>query len=150
MRFNRICLKSALISAVLLILFCSRTDVITGAGESPVTDFNPALTDLGRGFATVTLVDTAAGDAFSLPASPDPLFGTFIAENMVVGLSDDGDTLAGHVQFMVAGDTSYHVVDDTAYTGMRDSLVGAYICFRGPAAARSRSSSATRSRDTLR
>jgi len=121
MRFNRLCLKSALISAILLILFCDRTDVITGAGGSVVKDFNPDLTDLGRGFATITLLDTAVGTAFSLPPTPDALFGTFIADNMLVGLSDDGDTLAGHMQYIMAGDTSY---------AAEDSLMGAYICFR--------------------
>jgi hypothetical protein len=122
MRFNRVYPLSALISAIFLILFCSRSDVITGAGGSAVTDFNPNLTDLHRGFVTITMVDTAAGTAFSLPPAPDPLFGTFIADNMLIGLSDDGDTLAAHIQYSIAGDTSYDVAKDT--------LIRAYICFR--------------------
>ncbi|MDR2694366.1 MAG: hypothetical protein LBB74_09175 [Chitinispirillales bacterium] len=121
MRFNRLYPLSALIGAAILILFCSRTDVITDAGSSAVTDFNPGLTDLDRGFATFTRLDTAVGTAFSLPASPDPLFGTFIADNILIGLSDDNDTLAAHILYDVPGDTSY---------APGDSLIRAYMCFR--------------------
>jgi hypothetical protein len=130
MRLNRLRLISALISVILASLFytCSRSDVITGAGGSVVKDFDPDLIDLDRGFARITLFDTAVGAAFSLPATPDPLlgipdplFGTFIANYFIIGLSDDADTLAAHIQYSMAGDTSYNA---------EDSLIGAYICFQ--------------------
>jgi len=129
MRLNRLYPLSALISAILLILSCSRTDVITGAGSTVVTDFDTSLTDLSRGFLTITEIDTAVGTAFSLPDPRDPLFGTFLADNILIGLSDDGDTLAAQMQYIFAGDTSYH----THYgPGLErpDSLIRAYICFR--------------------
>jgi hypothetical protein len=106
---------------LLLLLFCSRTDVITGAGSTAVTDYNPELTDLDRGFAAITLIDTAVGTAFSLPPAPNPLFGTFIKDYILIGLSDDNDTLAAHMQYTIAGDTSY---------AAEDSLIGAYIFLR--------------------
>jgi hypothetical protein len=124
MRFNRLYpLSAALISvsALLLPLSCSRTDVITGAGGTAVTDYNPELTDLDRGFAAITLIDTAVGTAFSLPPAPDPLFGTFIKDYILIGLSDDNDTLAAQMQYTIAGDTSY---------AEEDSLIGAYIFLR--------------------
>jgi hypothetical protein len=127
MRFKRFYPLSALICALLLSLSCSRSDVITDAGSSVVTDFDPGLTDISRTFVTITHVDTDVGTAFSLPESPDPLFGTFIANNMLIGLSDDGDTLAAHMQYSAAGDTSYHIRDNA---GVGDALIGAYICFR--------------------
>ncbi|GBU20331.1 hypothetical protein R80B4_00207 [Fibrobacteres bacterium R8-0-B4] len=125
-RFYRLYPLSALISAVLLALFCSRTDVITGAGSTAVTDYNPELTDLDRGFARIALIDKEVGTAFSLPASPDPLFGTFSKNYILIGLSDDNDTLAAHIQYDIAGDTSYI---DTSYT-KRDSLIDVYIYCR--------------------
>jgi len=133
MRLKRLFLASALISAVSLALFCSRSDVITGAGGTVVGDVDSTLINLGLGFVMDTLhhyCDGAVGDAFSLPRpSRDSSFSTTMSSsNMLIGVTDEGDTLAAHVQYRITGGASYAA----EYAADRGHVwhEGAYLYFK--------------------
>ncbi len=113
MRFNRIRAISALLSTIALLPFCSRTDVITGAGDSIVGGIDSTLiAEPGRAFARVTLDSLynrpkdIVDSVFSLPASRDSLFGTYTSGGIIIGVSDEEDTLAAHVQYKIKGGAS--------------------------------------------
>jgi len=134
MRFNRLCLTFALPCALLTLLSCSRTDVLTDAGASVAVGADPAQTgdDPWRGFARVTFdssdLHPIPGEivyAFSLPAARDPMFGTYTGlSNMLIGVSDENDTVAAHMQYEAKGG---------AYLNLKDTipeLAAAFIHFR--------------------
>lgn len=131
--------SAALLSAgaLLLLLFCSRSDVILDAGRSVVEGVDSALIAApGRAFWFVSvdslfnrqdIVDTAF--ARSLPETRDPLFSTYAnTGSVIVGVSADGDTLAAHAQFTAQGGDSllYYVYSNTTTF---DSW-SAYVYFR--------------------
>jgi len=123
MRFNRLCSTFALPSALLLLLSCSRSDVLTDAGGSVVVGADPAQT---RGFARVTL-DSAAlrefvEEASSLPKERNPELGTYMGD-MRIGINKEGDTLAAHAQYRVTKSAYADSADTTA------ELVAAFIHF---------------------
>jgi len=132
MLFKRLCLTSAVASAVLMTLFCSRSDVITDAGRSVITDIDSTLANHSRGFVTVTLDGMIVADSsFSLPAEPDPLFGTFYSvQNTPIGISRDGDTLAAQTQFSVTGGAPYAINAAKPPAPYAVRFDSAFICFR--------------------
>ena len=115
MRFNRLCLKFALPCALLLLplLSCDRTDVLTDVGGSVVVGDDPTqAVGPWRGFARVTLdalynhqgSGQIVDSAYSLPAARDPMFATYAPSNgMLIGVSDENDTVAAHIQYKVRG-----------------------------------------------
>jgi len=134
MCFKRLYPISALISALLLSLLCTRSDVITDAGASVVGDVDSTQTATpGRGFVRVTLDSLyrhlgpggIVDSAFSLPGRRDSLFGTYMSGGMFIGISEEGDELAAHVQYRAAGGASRYFAD-SEYT----ALDSAYIRFR--------------------
>jgi len=115
MRFNLLRVICAL-SALIPFMFCDRSDVVTGAGSSVIKEVDPALVDMGGGFVRViiydfdrnkydSIVDTA--EFRSLPASRDPLRSTYLSDNIRIGVTGEGDTLAAQMQFRVGGGTTY-------------------------------------------
>ncbi|MDR0330609.1 MAG: hypothetical protein LBH93_02725 [Chitinispirillales bacterium] len=112
-----------------LFLFCSRSDVITGAGSSVVSDIDPALTDLGRGFVQINLRANAVDSAFSLPKGVSPLFSTQASGSLLFGVNGDGDTVAAHIQYGVRPFEAEGASALYSKGAPSDSLIGAYIYF---------------------
>ncbi|MDR3013494.1 MAG: hypothetical protein LBU70_09860 [Chitinispirillales bacterium] len=85
----------------LLLLFCERSDVITGAGGDAAS-VESLLEDAQRVFVSVNLDSDDVDLAFSLPRNRNPGFSTHIqAGYLMMGVNRDGDTLAAHAQFGV-------------------------------------------------
>jgi len=133
MRLNRLSLIFALPCALLLPLSCERADVLTDAGGSVIVGDDPAqAVGPWRGFARVTLdslynhqgCGETVDSAFSLPAKGDPLFGTDTG-SMLIGVSDEHDTLAAHVQYVTTGRGYKNSTLDTTI-----KFVEAYIYFQ--------------------
>jgi len=94
---------------------CERSDVLSGAGGSVVTDMDLTLTDMQRGFLMLNLGPGAVAGSFSLPAEADPAFSTQGAlPYVLIGINQDrdGDTLAAQMGFKAVHGAKEYTKDD--------------------------------------
>ncbi|MDR0306338.1 MAG: hypothetical protein LBI42_05800 [Chitinispirillales bacterium] len=121
MRLNRLFFCILALSSLVL-LFCDRSDVITGAGSSVISDSDSTITNIEMGFSLITLDTDDVDSAFSLPGSASDTFSTQTAGWFMAGVNNYGDTLRAQMQFQAVNNTSGYTKSDT--------LEGVYLYFR--------------------
>ncbi len=81
-----------------LVLLCSKSDVVTGAGTGVISDYDSTLTDMDV-FRSAVLDSLDIDSAFSLPTSPDPVFSTHHNTTVILIGSDSTQFVASHLSF---------------------------------------------------